>query len=143
MGKYDKRAKILLMFSAVLLAFIIAIPVTMYLDKKMNETTCEYPEKVNEDYTVYDGRTVKGSIVLWLMSKYVDKNTAIEVITENGDYWYNYTDESLLEESNLEIDSVYNKNNENYIDPKSSYEVTMTKSDNDEVIVVSFEEVEK
>ena len=142
MGKYDKRARWLLIVLVIGLPVILATLIYSGVHNKLNEPICEYPSSVEVDCTSYETQVVKGAIVQSLLNTYADCNIAVEVTTENGDYWYYYTDETLQEESNLDVSSSFKAANENYIEPTTEYYVSLTRDNNDNVVVVSFTQLE-
>lgn len=142
MGKYDKRAKLLVIIATIFVALIIAVPITKYIYTKETEPVCKLPMKAEANFIEYENQVVKGATVQTLLNSYADCNVAVEVVTDNGDYWYYYLDETLTKKSSLDVSSAFKVNNENYINPAKEYYVTLTKDKDDNVVVVSFTQLE-
>ncbi len=143
MGKYDKRAKILLIIAAVFVILLLGLAVYKYASYITSKPTiCVAPISTDTNYKDYDGQVIKGANVQALIYKAAESNVAMEVTTKKGDFWYYYTDETLSEKSDLDVTSSFNKNNENYINPSLSYIVSLIKNSGDDVVTVVFEEIE-
>lgn len=143
MGKYDKRARLLVIIATIFVALIIVVPITKYIYTKETEPVCRLPMKSETNFSEYEDQVVKGATVQALLNSYANNDIAVEVVTDSGDYWYYYLDETLTKKSSLDVNSAFKVNNENYINPAKEYYVTLTRDKDDNVVVVSFTQLEE
>lgn len=137
----NKKVKhIVVVAGMIVFALIATLGVYMYDTTLKNEdvVTADSFYMPNSKFTDYEGQTIAGTTVRALLNDYSNDNVAVEVITNKGDFWYYYTDETLQTKSNLDVDSSSNRNGENYINPAASYSVSLLRNKDNTIVAVIF-----